>query len=230
MNISTSVIIPAYNEEKNLLSAVYDIIREIKKYTTDYEIIIIDDGSTDNTGKIADILSQKNNKIKIIHHDKNLGFGMAFRSGLKKASKLYFLQFHADNDTSAKSIVNMIKYIGKADMVISYNDNMNNRPFFRRLLSRTFVIGMNAIFGMNLKYYNGCFVCQTKRIQKLRFQSEGFAIYCESKVKLIRTGARFIEVPFIHLGRKYGKSKALNIKNFLDALKTVLSLLIFKES
>ena len=72
---SISIIIPAYNEEKNLADAVKTINAAVKSVFKDYELLILDDGSSDGTGVIADNLAKKNAKIRVIHFSRNRGFG-----------------------------------------------------------------------------------------------------------------------------------------------------------
>ena len=80
---------------------------------------------------------------------------------------------------------------------------------------------MNLLLKMHLRYYNGSFLCKTEDLKKIHLISPGFTIYAEAKVHLIKKGAQYIEVPFEHIGRKYGKSKATNIKSVIETLQVI---------
>lgn len=221
---SLSVIVPAYNEEKNITSAIGDaklVLRKIK----DWELIVIDDGSTDNTGSILSKIKKSNPRMRIIKHDQNMGFGQSIKDGIAAAKKEYITQFHGDNDAAASSIRLMLENMGEADLIISYTADARTRSLLRRMMSKLFVVVMNMLFGMRLKYFNGCFLCKRKILQSIPLTSTGFAIYAEAKVRLIKAGATYKEVPFEHTGRKHGASKAVSLKSFFETLNTITMLI-----
>lgn len=225
MNKSVTIIVPAYNEEKNLPLAISDLLSAMKGYRHVYEILIVNDGSTDATGRIADQFVRKHKHIRCIHHRRNEGMGTAFRSGITHAQKCWVVPFHGDNDSSADSLRAMIDRIGEADIISAYTVNTHLRPLGRRIISYCFVILTNLLFGLNLRYYTGYFLCRTESLRRLRLLSSSPAIYIEAKVSLIKQGARCIEVPFEHTGRKYGVSKTMNRKSIMDTLVTLVKLM-----
>ena len=77
-----SVFLPAYNEEANIKKTVKNVVENLQKNVSEWEIVIVDDGSKDKTGAIADQLAKENKKISVIHHSPNRGYGAAFKSGL----------------------------------------------------------------------------------------------------------------------------------------------------
>ncbi len=218
---SLSVLIAAYNEEENILDAVKSVYSALKGLIFDYEIIIINDGSTDKTGRIIASLAKKDNRIKVITHRRNLGFGRSIRDGLNLARKTYLTGFPGDNDMSAVSLRELIKERKSADLIISYMANTSARPLVRRLASAFFVVFMNLLFGLHLRYYNGYFIAKTKLIKSLSLCSEGLAIFAEAIVRLIKQGVKYKEIPFIHEDRKTHQSKALSFKSVVQTLKTV---------
>jgi len=216
-----SVIIAAYNEEENIGNAVDSVYAALKNLISDYEIVIIDDGSTDDTRKIIAVLSKSDKKIKIITHSQNMGFGSAIQDGIKRATKKYITGFPGDNDMSTYSFRELIKARKSADLIISYMANPGSRPLLRRIASRFFVIMMNILFGLNLKYFNGYLVTRTKLVKSLPLHSNGLAIFAEIIVRLIKKGVSYKEVPFIHKERKTHKSKALSINSVTQTLATI---------
>ncbi|KKS97786.1 MAG: hypothetical protein UV73_C0005G0063 [Candidatus Gottesmanbacteria bacterium GW2011_GWA2_43_14] len=223
--MSVSIIIPAYNEEKNLNSAVKGALWAVKDTVSDYELIIVDDGSVDRTHWVANKFARKNRKIKVIHHIKNIGFGSTFKDGIRNACKDYLVGFPGDYDTSEKSLRDLIKKASSADLIMTYNPDMSTRTWARRLFSKSFIMMMNQLFGLRLKYYNGSFICKTKLLKNLKLVSGGFAIYAEAKVRLLHNGLSYEEIPFKYLGRKFGKSKAVSINSVLQTLETMFILI-----
>ena len=218
-----SFIVPAYNEEENIETAIREA-RNVMKGIPDYELVVIEDGSTDRTGEILKKLKRSVPQMRIITHTVNRGFGQSIKDGIAAARKEYITQFHGDNDASAISIKRMLHRMGEADLVISYTADSGTRSIPRRIFSKLFVIAMNIIFGMRLRYFNGCFLCRRELLQSVNLTSEGFAIYAEAKVRLVKAGATYIEVPFEHIGRVHGKSKAVSFKSFWETVRTMRSL------
>jgi dolichol-phosphate mannosyltransferase len=223
--ILLTVVMPAYNEENNIKSSIKAIYENISRMTPDFELLVINDGSTDNTGQIIDVLSRKYKKIRIIHHCMNMGFGYTIKEGIRLAKGEYFTQFHGDNDTSAKSIAGMINQVDSLGFVSSYTVNTDSRNLQRRVISKSFIILMNFVFGLHLKYFNGCFISKTENLRNLKLICPGLAIYSEIKIRLIKRGATYKEVPFVHIKRKSGKSKAVSVKSINDTLYTFFCLI-----
>src|SRR3990172_2279181 len=155
MNDSVSVVIPAFNEQENIEETVEIVHRLTSRCVKDFEIIIVNDGSTDNTANSIAQLVKKNSRVKVVTHLSNQGLGKAYLSGIKYAQKTYVTGYPADNDQSSEILTDLIRARKKADMVISYMTNLNTREFIRKVLSIAFVKLMNLLFRLKLKYYNG---------------------------------------------------------------------------
>lgn len=225
MKSSLSIIIPAFNEEGNIKTAIKNVLWAIRGKVPDYEIIVIDDGSSDRTGKILDGIAGKNQRIKIVHHRKNLGLGFVFRSGLKKATKTYVSIYPGDGDLSAESYRKLVGEMGRKELIITYMLANTHRSLMRRILSRIYVASMNFLFCLNLKYYNGAFICRLKLLKKLPLKSSSYTIFSEMFVRLIKKGISYKEIPFDHVGRKHQKSKAVSLRSLRGAIQTIIILL-----
>src|SRR5476651_1098475 len=149
MSNGVTIVIPAFREEGNIEAAIDNALRVAQKVVQDYEIIIVDDGSLDKTGDFARLKAQIHPNIRVAVNTLNEGFGYSFARGVKMASKEFITVFPGDNDMSAHSLKDLLEARGSADLVISYMQKTNKRSFFRRFVSKTFVIFMNLIFGLN---------------------------------------------------------------------------------
>jgi dolichol-phosphate mannosyltransferase len=219
-----TIVVLAYNEEQNLPPAIGGIVDRMRGVDWTYEIVIIDDGSTDATGRVADRLAEGNHRIRVIHHPHNIGFGRTFTDGVAAAKQPYVIGFPGDNDTSPMLVADLVRHAGDADLVMSYPRRTDIRSAFREGISKTFVVAMNAAFGLRLKYYNGSFICRTEALRAVPLTAKGFAVYAEAKVRMIRKGMTFAEIPFDHIGRKYGVSKAVSAKSVMHTLETMVRL------
>jgi glycosyltransferase involved in cell wall biosynthesis len=223
--VRVSIVVMAFNEDRNIGPTLDGILQEIPKISNDYEIIIINDGSYDRTGIIADQYARKCRYIKVIHHSQNMRFGESFKDGIKYATKEYIIGFPGDNDTSPVSLKNIIAKAKGKYIINSYTSNPQARSIFRTIISKLFVIILNILFKLNFKYYNGSFICKTSMLKNLQLKSKGLAIYAEAKIRLMKKGYKYEDVPFEHIKRKFGKSTAVSLISFIDTLKTIVYLL-----
>jgi dolichol-phosphate mannosyltransferase len=226
MNDSVSVVIPAYNEEKVIETTVKVVLRLTASCIKDYEVIIVDDGSTDRTGQIIKRLAKRNEKIKIITHAKNQGLGSAYLDGINHSTKTYVTGYPADNDQSCDILTDLILYRKRAGMVMGYMTNIDSREIYRKILSLLFVKIMNLLFNLNLKYYNGYFICRVDLLRKIKLKSSGFTLFAEAKIRLIKKGIQFMEIPYETKRRAFGNSKALRWKNIFQTLCLIVILFI----
>ena len=146
-------------------------------------------------------------------------------ASIKHAQKTYVTGYPADNDQSSEILTDLIRARKRADMVVSYMTNLNSREFIRKVLSVSFIKLMNLLFGLKLRYYNGYFICRVDLLKKVRLKSQGFTLFAEAKIRLIKKGIKFIEIPYETKRRARGASKALRLKNIWQTIYSIFVLL-----
>jgi dolichol-phosphate mannosyltransferase len=224
MKKSITIFVPAYNEEKNLASAVKRYDKIVRSITPDYEILIVDDGSVDRTGAIADALARANKKIRVVHHKKNMNLGYGYREAVKLARKNYFVYLTGEGETKDKSIKSLLSQMGKADMIIAYIGNPQVRPWFRRIISGSFTLLLNLFFGLRLKYYQGQAIHKTSNLKKIKLTTNSFAFQAETAIRLLKSRKKYsyIQVPYDTV-RTTG-STLFRPKNLIGVFTAVLRL------
>ena len=221
MGSSVSVIIPAYNEEPNIQAALDGVQRVLKEVADDYEILVVNDGSTDRTGALLSAIAAGHHRIRVITHKVNRGYGAAFQTGIRAAGKEYLTMFPGDNENTTESLRNVIQYRGQADLIICYPSGGYKRSFFRRFISKAYVIALNVLFGLKLRYYNGIFILKTDLARDVMVRSTGFSAVSECVIKLLKQGHSCREYPFRCNDRPAGRSKAIGWKNLLNVAVAV---------
>ncbi len=224
-----SIIVPAYNEEKNLSNAITSLCAELKnkEMPEQCEIIIFDDYSKDKTGEIADNLAKifSDFNIRIFHNKKNMGLGYNFKEGVRVSKGDYVTWLPGDNENLTDSFVETLERAGEADIIIPFTSNHEVRPFIRHVISRIYTGMNNFLFGLNLTYYNGLSVYKRDFLNILLPQmTHSFAFSAEILVNLLKSGATYLEVPVKIKTRISGKSSAFKIKNIVGTAKTILVL------
>lgn len=218
MTDSVSVSIPAFNEEENIQKTIALVEGLVKNCIKDFEIVVVNDGSTDRTGEIVAAAAKRNKRVRLVTHAENEGLGSALRDGFRASTKTFVTGYPADNDQSSQILIDLIRNRKTADLVSSYVTNLHTRPFIRRLISVFFVKLMNRFFGLRLKYYNGYFICRRDLLKKINLTSQGFTIFAEIKVKLLKKGVTFVELAYETSPRLKGNSKALRFKNIIQTI------------
>ena len=221
---SVSVMIPALNEAENIKPTVDRLIEALTVTVEDYEIIIIDDGSTDGTGAIADRLAASNPAIRALHNSRNTGLGSCFTQGYREASKTFFVYIPGDNTWPYRSFVELLGNLGRADIITSYAINPEVRPFGRRVVSRLYTKVLNLAFGRHLQYFNGLTIYPVDFLRRNPATTFGFGFQAEVLLKALTFGLSYIEVALPIDERTAGGSKAVTLHNILRVLSTVVRL------
>jgi len=216
---SISVIMSAYNEAERIESAVKSVKEKLKEHNFDYEILIFNDASTDETGKIADKLAVKDSKIRVFHNPKNMNLGYNISQGIAMATKTYWGSVPCHGLIAPESFDYILPALERADVVVAYIANPKVRPLSRRIISWVNTAILNLLFGFGLKYYHFNFY-RTDLSKRLPKSTQSYALMVELLVYFLASGASYIEVPFFRIERGAGESKAMRLRNIIEILKT----------
>lgn len=223
MTHSVSILIPALNEAGNIANTAHLVLDSLAKYRfSDFEIILVDGGSRDNTSQIMDELATHNANIRVIRSSYNRGLGYSFRCGVSRATKDYVGWFPGDNETLSETMDNIFQQLGKADIIVPYTVNPWVRPYRRRILSSLYTWFFNTLFGLHLRYFNGTCFFKRNLLNMITMTSDGPAYMAEILVQLIKKEKMdYVEVPMHIRGpREYGKTSMLKWKNVGETAKT----------
>lgn len=226
MKDGVSVIMPAYNEAGNLEKAVAGASAVCRKLRVPYEIIIVSDGSRDETHAVAEALAKTSPHIRVIHSPVNHGFGWAFREGLARATKLYTTLFPSDNEMKKESLTDLISARRKADVISSYMANPLLRTIDRRIISHLFVTMCNMLFHLDLRYYTGPFICKTALVRSAGLTSDGPTFLAELRIRLIGKGASVLEIPFTFVPRSMGTASVFRWQTIYHTIKIIIALVM----
>jgi glycosyltransferase involved in cell wall biosynthesis len=205
---SLTIAIPAYNEASSLRDVVSKSLAAAKSLSAVYEILIVDDGSTDRTPEIADQLKRQHRWIRVIHHKKNQGFSGAIKSCYKEASRELIFLLPADGQIDPADAGLFLKAIGNADVVVGYREN-NPEPLFRRFNSRVVHTMYRVLFGVKLREISTGILWRKKIIDTINITAVPRSALIEFEViyKAWAAGYRFAQVPLPFYPRTGGSPK-----------------------
>ena len=213
---------PAYNEEANLTKAVKNYEGAVRGTFEDYELMIFDDCSSDRTGEIADELAGKNKRVRVVHNSRNMGLGYNFKRGAELSEREYYILLPGEGEVLGSSIRKVLSHMGEADLIITYVGNSEVRQLSRRILSGSFTVLLNVLFGYNLRYYNGPVLYKTGMLKNIRMTTNSFAYQAEVLIRLFKKGYSYKEVPF-YIEKTEGTT-SFRVKNIIGILFTVIGL------
>ena len=224
---SISYIVPAFNEETNIKKTISTLLELNNTFPLiNFEIIIINDGSTDNTEKIIKNNFFRKKHIYYYRNEKNLGLGETIKKGIKLAKNEKFIFIPGDNDLSRELLEKLLSSIDKADIVMTYFMNDEIRGRHRFLISSIFTLCYLYTFNIFLKYINGPAIYPTHLLKKLSLKSKRFSIVAEINIKLIKMGCSYKEIPSRRLRGLEG-STAMSLKAFFEVI--IIFLYLFWE-
>ena len=213
------------NEEGNLAATVESVLSAVAAPGFDYEVIIVNDGSRDRTGAIADDLAAANWRIRVHHHPRNLGLDRAYLKGIELATKEHIGWVAGNNIVPAEALEEIYGRLGEADAVLSY-PIVDIRRKRRRWVSRAFIQILNLLFGVRLRYYTGPCVFRAEVAKSLRIITTGSMIVPEIVLRLIKAGESYIEVGLHPKPRTAGRTKTFRPSNIVYVVRSVLRLFI----
>lgn len=215
---SLSVFFPAYNEEANIKKTVAKALAILPKIARDWEIIVVNDGSTDRTGQIVKRLIKKEPRIRMITHSPNRGYGAAIKSGFYQAIYEWIVYTDSDGQFDFAEIDKFLPLTDEADLILGYRLTRSDN-FYRQILQKVLSLVNFILFGLRVKDVD----CSFKMIKKEviakigQLVTESAITETELVVKAKRRGFRFVEVGVHHLPRGGGKQTGGKIKIILKA-------------
>jgi len=210
-NKSLSIILPLYNEEENIRQTVYSVLNFFTDKLRTFEIILVNDGSTDRTGMIIDQFAANNKYIQPIHHAINRGYGAAFTSGLRKARYETIVFMDADGQFDIAETERLLFYSDDYDIIVGYRIKRRD-SFYRVTLGMLYSRLVSLFFGLSLKDINCGFKVFKKSIfEKINILSTGALVHAEIFIKAKKMDCSVKELGLNHFPRKNGKQKGLNL-------------------
>ena len=212
-----SILVFAFNEQKRILSTLKLINSIIKKTKIKYEIIVINDGSTDQTIKIVNKYKRNNNKIRVLDFKKNRGITRSLQVGIKKANYNKLTWFPGDDSFLPKNLKNFFELSRKNDLVNGFRDNKFVFNKFRKILTTSNQFIQSLLFKQEIKDVHGIFIFKTSDLRKLKFYCSRYSIMVEILPALLSQGRYNISHIKIYLNKKnLGSSQTLSVQTILD--------------
>jgi glycosyltransferase involved in cell wall biosynthesis len=220
-----TIVVPAYNEEARLSTTVREILAEASRALDAYEVIIVNDGSTDQTGRVADDLAHDNPVVKVIHQETNRGVGAAYYAGLRQARYEFLSLVPGDNAFHHSGLRTLFNAVGRAELIVSYRCNIQVRTPLRRLLSVTCSRAMRLLTGCAIRDAHSMYVFPVAKAQALS-DNNGYGYHMHALATLLQRVDSYVEVPVALNPQPDASSRVMKIKPLVALARTMLGLYV----
>ena len=222
--VSISVFLPCYNEQDNIVRVAKQSLAVLENLEADFELIIVDDGSSDGTAQIADELAGQNDKIKVLHHRTNLGYGAALQSGFKAATKKLVFYTDGDGQFDINEMPPLLGLMEKYDIVSCYRLNRQDN-LMRKINGWGWTKLVCLMFDMRVRDIDCAFKLYKREIfDNIKLLSTGALIDAEILARAVRQGYRLTQQGVHHYPRTAGSQTGANLRVVLRAFKELLKL------
>ena len=214
-----SVVIPAFNEEANLRSTVALVGNKLDELETTFEIIIVNDGSTDRTCSIAEELVAADGRIQLINHSRNLGPGSGVFTGIEAARGEFVIFIPAD---LALDINELYKYIDASrtcDLVVGIRSDRRDYSLFRKFVSLVNIALIKLLFGMKERQFNYIHMYRQNMLERIHIESRGVFITAEIMIKARDLGYKLREVDITYVPRTAGTATCGNPGTIFETVR-----------
>jgi len=225
---------PAYNDGATIASLVIRTVQTLSRLTPDFEVIVINDGSQDATGEIAEELARTYSQVRVIHHRQNRGYGGALRTGFAAASKALIAYTDGDAQYDPAEIeVLWNRLTPDADMVNGYKISRSD-PLHRIVIGRIYHHVVRALFRLQVRDVDCDFRLMRREIfDRVRLERDTGVICLEMMRKIQDAGFRIVEVPVHHYHRAHGRSQFFNVRRIfwtgVDVVKLWIQLVVLRH-
>lgn len=226
-----SVVLPAFNEQGNIERAVRSSAEAIAPLVDDYELVVVDDGSRDETPQILKrLVAEYGERVNVVTHETNLGYGIALRAGFDAARGRYIFYTDADNQFDLRELDGFLPAMDGVDAILGYRVGRQDGAF-RLMVSNGYNALASLAFGMDVRDLNCSFkLFRREALTSLHLEEDHFFIDTEIVVQLHRAGYSYLQKGVKHYPRTAGKSTVSPTdvpRTFLALLKLWAKLRLF---
>ncbi len=222
--ISITVFFPCYNEQGNVRRVVERAIDVLEKLRADYEILVVDDGSSDATGRIADEVAAGHARVRAIHHPRNLGYGAALQSGFRAATKDLVFYTDGDGQFDLAELPPLLPLMAQYDIVSCYRINRQDN-LIRKFNGWAWTKLVQFAFSLKVRDVDCAFKLYKRAIfDDIKMESTGALISTEILARAVRKGYTMTQRGVHHYPRTAGKQTGANPRVILRAFRELWKL------
>lgn len=222
--VSLSVVVMAYNEEDSLPLLLEELVPYLESHPrlSDWEVVVVDDGSADRTADVVEEWSQRVTGVSLYRHPRNMGMGAAIRTGYSRARCDFVTQLPADLQVPPQTFDLFLPHIPESDIVLSVYENRGEGPG-RRFLAAGYRAVARLLLGQRADY-TGTMMFRRELVDRISITTDTFVANLEFPLAALDLGAKMHLVTFTPSPRRAGESKVANSRRILFVFRELLAL------
>jgi len=221
---SLSLVLPAYNEEANIEVVVQESLATLPMFASDFEIIVVNDGSRDRTAEIVTLLATDDRHVRLVNHARNRGYGAALISGFRASRGDFIMFMDADRQFDVRELRLLTPFADEYDIVAGFRMERSD-PIHRRIFAELFNVSVRVLFGVHLRDIDCAFkLFRGDLLREMSLSAPGALINTEIQAKARRQGARLQQVGVHHYPRLAGEATGGSPRVILRAVGETLAL------
>ncbi len=223
---SLSVFFPAYNDAPSLPGLIATTFRVLRDHVEDYEVIVVNDGSADNTAAVLrELQAQYGERLRVIQHPENRGYGGALQSGFGGARKEFVFYTDGDGQYDVGEMPLLLERSGPAVGLVNGIKAKRHDPVHRIWIGSVYNVFARTIFGISLQDIDCDFrLIRKAALDQIRLRSTSGTICVELVKKIEQTGTRIVEIPVSHRARLHGRSQFFRLQSLVQTLAQLAGL------
>ncbi|HEY3130808.1 MAG TPA: glycosyltransferase family 2 protein [Acidobacteriota bacterium] len=224
-SLSISAFFPAYNDGRTIGPLVRAAAKILRSLNADFEVVVVDDGSRDDTAAVLRKLKREIPELVSIHHVSNRGYGGALISGFHSCTKEWIFYTDGDGQYGVDEILALLREAGaEVDVVNGYKISRSD-PFYRVWLGKIYRLGMRCAFGLKITDVDCDYRLMRRGIfDQIRLQCSSGVICVELMKKIEHAGYKVVEVPVHHYPRPHGDSEFFRVRHLSRVFLQLISL------
>jgi len=205
---SLTAFFPACNDAGTIRELVITALQTLSLITPDYEVLVVNDGSTDHTARVLHELARRHSRVRVIHHDRNYGYGAALRTGFANARKQWVFYTDGDGQYDPRELLRLARAVRDDVDIVNGYKIFRCDPLHRVVIGRLYHYLVRWTFGLRVRDVDCDFrLIRREVLARIPLESDSGVICVEMVKKFQDAGCRFVEVPVSHFHRVYGKSQ-----------------------
>ena len=222
--LGISVFFPCYNEEASVERTMSEALRALPGISDDFEIIIVNDGSTDRTGPIAERLANEHLNVRVVHNHPNLGYGGALQRGFREATKPWVFYTDGDGQFDFEDLHRILPLLDRFDIVSAYRSKRQD-SLIRKINAWSWTVLVNVVLGLWLRDIDCAFKIFPRRLfDEIEMKSMGALIDAEVLARAKRMGYSIGQIDVGHRPRQAGCQTGANVRVILRAFVELFQL------
>jgi len=220
---SLSVVLPAYNEEHIIGATLEQVLNVLAAWVRDFEVIVVNDGSTDRTGEILAAITEAEPRVRVVTHERNQGYGSALADGFAAATKELTFFMDSDGQFDIRELARLLPFIDEYDAVIGYRQERQD-TWVRKLNALGWNVLIGTVLGVHVRDIDCAFkLLRTDFLRQHPLETRGAMINAELLYKLKCAGCTYREVGVHHLPRQGGRATGASLRVITRAFRELFT-------